>query len=297
MKIIGIIIAWACEDWITLAIRQAKELCDEVFVIISPHSKELENFRDNTYNIAKSFNNIRLYDLLNDVDNHSAAKASLLNAVLERSKYFKENNWIWILDADEFYTEDTREVMEEMINENQDVDQIDFTARFFYINMQHYLVGTHPRLFRIKKENIEKENYRFLPTQYWSGTELTAVACTFHMFHYSLLTNPFMRKHFWKTEYSGTEQSNKTLWLDKIYKNFNLDNQSYWIKKNKKLFDIKSPWFSDSFVGKEKSGYLYKYDGKHPKIIEESGLTAIKDFRKKYNFCRGFYEETNSYTK
>jgi hypothetical protein len=103
------------------------------------------------------------------------------------------------------------------------------------------------------------------------------------LFHYCMLMNPNMKLEQWKTEYPNKNQRDKINWITKIYKNYDLDNEEYWIKENEKLFGIKSPLLNKSATP-DTCGKLFKYYGKHPKVIEESGLTKIRDFRNHYKF-------------
>lgn len=294
-KIIGLLCAWSAEDFIGPALIQASKYCDEVFVNISSHTDAMDGFEDLTaYNFAKIFrkiiqekNNITLINMgpRQSLTNHSIRKAAILNAMLSHSKYYEVNNWIWTLDADELYSQQSYNDIRRLINEDK-YNQILVHEKYFYINMQHYLLGEHNRLFKITEYNID-DRFRFMPTQNWvnPNKKLGAVS---GMFHYSMLLNPWAKFAFWKSEYPGKIQDNKTLWLDKIYRNYDVHNEDKWVEENKKLFDIKSPWFSDSFTPNSK-GKLFKYDGKHPDVIEESGLIEIEDFRKKYDFLPDNY--------
>jgi hypothetical protein len=208
---------------------------------------------------------------------HSQAKASILNTMLGESKHFNAGNWIWILDVDEFYPENSFKKIKEII-ERQEFDRIRVRAKFFLINMKHYLESSHGRLFKIKEGEMNK----FKPSQQWQGGgKIFIMPIEDGMFHYCLLTNPDQRREQWKTEYPGKSQANKTSWLDNIYLNYDLENEEYWINKNKELFGIKSPFFTDVF-SPDKDGKLFRYEGRHPKLVEEVGLAKIEDFRVYY---------------
>jgi len=92
-----------------------------------------------------------------------------------------------------------------------------------------------------------------------------------------------MRRVQWENEYKDKDQTKKTNWLDLIYRNYDLNNEEYWIQKNFKLTGVKSPWFDHNFLP-DHNGRLFPYTGKHPKFIEETGLPEISDFRQRYNF-------------
>ena len=150
--------------------------------------------------------------------------------------------------------------------------------------MKHYLLGDHYRFFRINDYNIGAVN-RFYPTQNWFYLGNNEGVTGHVMFHYGMLTDPNAKLDFWRTEYRNKAQEDKVLWINKIYRNYDLSDEKTWIEKNNTMFGVRSPWFSDSFTPKE-DGTLFRYTKKeHPKLIEESGLTEVEDFRKKYNFA------------
>jgi len=286
-KVIGLICAWGCRDWIGLALRQAVEYCDEVIVNISSHSPALDKYDDGTYNIAKNFSGIKLFHTpVYDSrwkSHHSIVKARLLNEMVEYAYNRADGNWIWTLDADEFYHRGFANFIREFIeNVDDEIDTIELECKMFYINAHYYLVGSHKRLFRIRQNNINSGIY-FVPTQRWAFERKSVLIKGKPLHHYSMLLNPWMKRDFWKTEYPDRNQDKKVKWLDEIYKNFDLSDQDKWIRKNEQLFGIKSPWFADSFKPDE-NGRLYEMGGRHPEIIENSWVVGIKDFRKFYYF-------------
>jgi len=277
-KIIGIICAWASQDLIELAIKQGLQQCDELHVCISAHSDNLLKFEDNTYSIAKKYESeIKLLEY-NCGDFHATTKANILNLCLLESEYFKKGNWIWIRDVDEFFSNNAHMYVRNIID--LDVcDMINFEAKYFFINLQHYLISNHNRLFKIK----DKSN-RFRPTQQWMyASKIWQVPLKVGMFHYGTMSDPNMKLEFWKTEYPNNKQSRKIAWIDKIYRNYDLNNEEYWLEENRKLTGNYGPWICSEFKN-DKNGKLFKYDGKHPEVIEKSNLIKIDDFRKYYNF-------------
>ena len=280
-KLIGLLIAWGAELWIRPAIKQALEYCDEVFICVAAHSESLKRFEDNTHEIAMSFKDVKMISF-DEISTHTQIKSKILNKMLEESKCFAIDNWVWVLDVDEFYPESSFREIKEVVRKSE-FDQITTKTKFFLINTKHYLKAFYSRLFRIKKGKIN----RFKATQKWRGGEKTFILPSEDgMFHYSLLTNLGLRREQWKTEYPGNIQANKTNWLDNIYLNYDLNNEEYWINKNRELFGIKSPFYADC-ISPDKDGKLFRYEGRHPKFVEEAGLTKIEDFRKCY---KGIYE-------
>lgn len=287
-KIIGCLIAWGAKDFIGPALQQAVEYCDEVFVCVAPHSKSMEAFEDGTTEIAYQFarRNSKVKTIpWEAMSFHAPTKANILNTMLSKSELREPGNWIWILDVDEFYPKRTYNQVRAFVEASDKFgwDLAEFQEYYFYINTQYYLKGSHLRLFKIKHEqNI------FQPTQRWIYAEKPIIFDMNYvpMYHYGMLTNPHAKMAFWGEEYPGQEQDNKVEWIDYIYRNYNLDNQDFWIDENAALFDVASPWFSDSFEP-TMQGTLYEYDqttdGPHPEFIGKD-LLEETDFRVKYDF-------------
>ena len=109
------------------------------------------------------------------------------------------------------------------------------------------------------------------------------------MFHYSLLMSPRYRKLFWETEYNkgGARpgQLAKLQWLEQIYSKFELDNEDYWLAKNRLVLNTErwdemfpTPIWNWDFKPNT-GGKLFRYDGSQPPVIEAAGLHLIEDFR------------------
>ena len=277
-KIIGLLTAWGAKGWIRPAIKQALEYCDEVIIVIAAYNSQLKKFEDNTYDICKEYPDARLlgYETLRETV--SKGRCEVLNYMLGNSNLHSPGNWIWLLDVDEFYTEASYEKIKSIIESNK-YDKIEVEAKIFFINMQHYLKGSYSRLIKI--ENIQD---KFKPTNNWSreAKNKYILSGRNEMFHYCMLTDIRMHHTQWKTEYPGRTQPHKVRWASELYPKYNLKNEGYWVKKNLKMFGVKSPWCNNGFVP-NKNGGLFKYRGEHPRFIEEVKLPEVKDFRKWYN--------------
>jgi hypothetical protein len=254
-KIIGIMTAWACEKWINPAIQQALEYCDEVIVSIGWHSEAMRKFKDSTLERAVKYP-VTFTDV-NFKGSHSETKAATMNNMIAKSKLFEEGNWIWLLDVDEFYIKEEIDYVKAVMF-SEPYNAVEMNELFFIINMKHYLKNKRMRLWKI----INKKD-RFYPTNKWTGKRNKVFKFQgLGMFHYSMLLNPYAKREFWKTEY-GYNQKHKVEWLDSYLKdNFNLMS----------MFKNMGSHFGKPFI----------YPGKHPRVIEETGLTKIKDFRKVY---------------
>lgn len=280
-KIIGLITAWGVEDWIRPAVRQALEYCDEVLAVVSAFAPQLRRFKDRTYDICKEYGGVKLLDYESKETFIRSAIADVLNHMLKNSNLYEVGNWVWILDSDEFYAESSANEIIAATRNNVEYDKIIMESRFFMINMQHYLNEAGDRMFRIM--NLDD---KFVPTCRWSRAPRApyTVRRANGLFHYSMLTNTGRHRERWLLRYTHPHDPPRfkiVKWLDEIYAKYDLENENYWIEENLKLWGIRSPWFNKGFTPDE-NGKLFKYNGKHPKYIEEAGLPAIKDFRKRY---------------
>jgi len=209
-KILGLICAWGVEDWISPCLKQAEKFCDEVFLCVSSHSRNLDIFKDKTLEIAKEFKSVNI--IYNSKKNfHSNIKAEIFNKMLKQSKNYKIGNWIWILDADEFYFDETYKKIKDILYEDR-YEKIEFEAKFFIYDMISYIKSRHGRLYKIKPINLLPFKYfRFRPTQQWSprfsnNIKTYKLDGDHEMFHYSMLTNPDMRLKQWESEYNDDIQ-------------------------------------------------------------------------------------------
>jgi|GEM_PF-2448003 len=286
-KIIGLVRAWGAEDWIRPAINQALEYCDDVAVIVAPFHHTLEKFADSTYDICKEYRDIRLIDFKPSKQYVGDAIAEISNHMLQTSPLHAVGNWIWILDPDEFYTERAYKEVKSAIASNQ-YNWIGARTKVFLINMQHYLVtADFWHYWRLIK--IEDMEYRFKPCQNWSQKldRPHLLSTGNEMFHYSLLSNTDIRLAWWRIELApGATHPRKINWLREIYLKYDLENEDYWLIENLKLNGIKFPGPSVGWMPDE-NGRLFKYEGRHPKFIEEAELPKVRDFRNHYNSMRG----------
>ena len=120
MKIIGLLTAWACEDWIELAIEQALDIVDELIISIGVFDENFKKIEDNTFNRAKKyFNNdkLKLVDTIcNSKDIRRNNRCATLNNMLRASDNIEIGNLIWILEDDEFYSRESIEEIRNYIN-------------------------------------------------------------------------------------------------------------------------------------------------------------------------------------
>lgn len=276
-KIIGLVVAWGCEKWIDAAIHQATRYCDEVIVCVHPLTKAMEQFEDNTKELAVRWTgeNVKLVTGISG-PSHVHVKAPTLNRMLKASKYFSPGNWVWVLDVDEYYLEEDYFPLRDIIENPGDVNRIIFNESYFMINMQHYLTTEGPRLWK-----IETDRDGFVPTQRWNRDPIDYKhPSKMGKFHFSALMNMKAKREFWRTEYPH-EQNKKIQWIDEIYLNYDLNNEEYWITRNESLFGVRTP-YRDSDFGTD-GGRYFKYSGPYPAVITDRRLNKVEDFRTYYD--------------
>ncbi len=268
MKFVGLICAWGVENWIKLAITQALKICDEVIVSIGAHCEQVKKYEDNTIEICQQFKNIKLIPTVY-TGHHNTTKAATMNAMLKSSENFKINNWVFLLDVDEFYHEsDINDLKKNLTNYNAAI----IRSKIFFINMEKYILGDHYRAWRITSEDCQ-----FQPTNRWTGAMQPIYQSDPIMYHYTFLLNPQAKIDFWKNEFKVTKQNDKVKWMKEIYLKYDLNEEEYWLDQNFKLFGKRRPSGPHDFGWPNEK--LLDLDSKHPDIIENSSLRHIKDWR------------------
>jgi len=275
MKIIGLMPAWACEDWIEYAIKQALDIVDELIISIGAYNQYFNKLEDNTYNFAKKYFNDKkvkyvksFYDPLRDERENNCRNT---NRMLQASDNIEIGNIIWLLDADEFYSRESIKEILNFINSNEEFDYIENASREFLINMDYYVNTIHGRLWKITNKNCY-----FVPTHKIIPPPKKPVVLLKDnpMFHYSLLIGEQYKITHWTLDNNYIS----ALWYKKIYENYEPNREKYWMKKNEDLTGKYGFWFDNLLI--EKNGHgVFKYEGKHPELIENSELRSISDFR------------------
>jgi len=277
MKIIGFLTAWACEDWIEYSIKQALGLVDELIIAIGAFHKHFKKIEDNTYEIAKKYLKNKKIKVIQTVcekkNTPDLNKCATLNKMLQVSENIEVGNVIWILDADEFYSKEAIEEIKNFIK-NYDFEEIYVTDRMFCINFNYYILHEHSRILKIRSNQCFFVHLQVLMPR---AQKKTVLLKNNPMFHYSMLMGEQMKGIQWMLE----NVPFAVLWHRKIYNKYDPENEDFWLKKNQELTGNYRFW-RDAFKGiKEKNDHgLFKYNGKHPEIIENSPLREISDFRK-----------------
>ena len=288
-RIIGLITGLYVEEWIEPAIKQALDYCDEVVVSIGPNAKEFAVLTDRSEEIADSYRDkVKLVAPVLGTSFVNGRGPTLNNMI--KVSNAEVGDWVWLLDADEFYFPHTVDFLKDLIINEKNAATVSIWAKFFFINMTRYVKSYHVRLYKITSKKD-----RFAPSgaQSWTGKgERITVPLReddeqFGMFHYSILTSPRYRRLMWDFHFSGKSgktrdiQNKKLDWLENTYLKFDLDNEIHWTDKNTEMLglNIKTPLWNTAYKPK-KDGALYQYSGPQPIYIEEAGLHLVEDFRK-----------------
>ncbi|MFW5847702.1 MAG: hypothetical protein ACOCVF_02170, partial [bacterium] len=282
-KIIGLITAWAAEPFIEPALKQAIEYCDEVIVSVSANHKSFNKFADKTMEICKKYENDNKIKLVKGYsgNDHPSSKGITLKKMLDETNNNKAGNWIWILDADEFYFPEDVELFKKIIKKNE-YGRIMVPEKFFLVNTKNYIKWNRDRLKILDKDNVSFRTNR-VGNEKMVKTYNANEAIGMH--HYSFLLNPYFKIAFWEREYGNPNLKNvkdKVKWMNDIYLKMDVNNQAPYVNKAKQLFNINSilgPIFAGGpWKPTKPNGEAFKYDDKHPKFVEDAGLTKINDF-------------------
>ncbi len=276
MEIIGILMAWAAEDWIEYAIKQALSLVDELLISIGPFHSFYKLLEDDTYKRAKKYltnPKVKFVEMsCNPKLIPDQNRSVTANRMLKVSDYIKPGNVIWTFDQDEYYS---KESIEEILNyiENDNFDLLYIVDRMFCINFNYYILYKHARLDKIRTKDCF-----FTPIQnlHPLAKKKVTILDKNPMFHYSFLMGEQIKVIQWLLE----NIPKSALWYKRIYNHYDPMNEEYWMRKNQELTG-RYGFLRKSYKGiKENNGHgLFRYKGKHPDIIENSFLRKIPDFR------------------
>ena len=296
-RILGVMPIWAREDFVLPALEQALTLVDQLAVSVCCLHPYLEKFEDSSRSIVEDFAaknpdrvtfvakpDIPPRNPLNDRPAWSERMSHLLNCLLSHLNP-QDNDLVWLLDVDEFYTGEAVEEIFDWISENKNFTSLRFASRFFGPDFTHYIKHGHTRLYR------HWPGRKFIPTSYYSSVDKSSEVTILEenpMFHYSLMVPWEMKYDFWEVETGlpvSRPQLSKARWVTNQYFMWKLDgDNTNVIAYNKKLTGHAGFWFSDNVV-EDAGGVPFVYNGKHPGHVEKFGLPEkIGDARKYFRF-------------
>jgi hypothetical protein len=283
-KVIGLMTAWAAEDWIVPAINNHLKICDEMiiasvpfhpkFVALDPMAKTLEKLTDTFYSNKKI--TIMPFRACKASDGNESFKCEILNRMLQ-VQLPDQGDILMICDVDEFYDDlAIAELQEEFLK--NDWDRLDVCSRFFCINMQWHVNSDHPRFIK-----YNDRRFYFKPTQNPVPYRkfIKKILSENPMFHYSMLMSLAFKRTHWETEKINFNRK-KLQWLNELYANYdptNIERCKALGEKNKQYFGRKGFWLKNTVVESPDPPYLFQYTGPHPIEIERSPMRNKKDFR------------------
>lgn len=270
MKVIGLLTAWASEDWIVPCVRNAMTYVDELRVCVAYHHPDMADMEDDTEKLVRGltagYSNVRVYGGMCNNDYNTmpdVAKCRILNAMLRGHTV---GDVAMICDVDEFYDEAGAKEIREFAESDHDMGVVQ--ARYFAVDYKHCVINTDmPRLFRIVP------GFSFSPTQRPNPTPKSPHTLQNLMFHYSLFTNPELRRRYWRYSPIGNpaKQKMKQDWFDQIYLKWDLNDEERMMTENERLTGNHGFWLQNDMVEKEGGGLLI-YDGPHPLGILQKGM-------------------------
>jgi hypothetical protein len=270
MRVIGLMCAWACEDWINPAIENHLRICDEIYVNISAHHHLFNKFRDKTRLYAnKKWEGNKDVKLMEGSgvnkrdDVAGVAKARILNRMIYES-HAKPGDILMICDTDEFYN--LKAVAELMrLFKQHDWEMLSVRDMMFVLKGNWYVLTEHNRFFRFDK------GFYFLPTQrpVPAPAVKRIVLNDCPMYHYSMLVPMEYRKVFWQMDLACTNRSklkSRLDWIDRIYLKWEPDNLvkcRALARKNQDITGNYGFWFHGEVKEKPEPPYLFEYSGEH----------------------------------
>lgn len=273
MRVIGLMCAWACEDWINQAIKNHLLICDEIYVNISSHHHLFNKFRDETrlrvnQELRKDSKKIRMIEgsgVSKRDDIAGVAKARILNRMIYESKA-KPGDIFMICDSDEFYSLKAVVQLNDWFRRDNWL-KLMVRDRMFVLDGKWYVLTEHSRFFRFDK------GFYFLPTQRPvpkpEANMIKTVLDDCPMFHYSMLVPIEYRKVFWQTDLACTNQTllkSRLDWIDQIYLKWKPDNWELSMElaeKNKGITGNNGFWFHDGVKEGPSPRFLFEYKGEH----------------------------------
>lgn len=274
-KIIGVMTVWGAEQFIEPCIEQSLYLCDEVIVLVGFHNDKMEKWADKTLEICEKYKDkitlVEAPECRNET--YTTWRPRALNTLLKNSKLFKNGNWVFLIDVDEFLLKSSMDLIKEKVQED-DYDIMWIDDLFFFFNMTYYTDGCgNYRLWKIQDEKTDG----FASTNEWINANHSAnfinSPTTFRLggkystFHFSMLCSHDQKITYWETEYNHN-QGEKIEWISQKYIKSNLNDENY-------LREIirTSP---------ARGGEMKKYEGDFPEYIKKHNLHKVEDFRELY---------------
>lgn len=291
MRILVIMSAYNEVDFLVKNIQTLYPYVDSIAVSMTNHItgelsddgtvESLIDFNDKDFkikirqrgNLDEYFNRNIHYDIM-----EGAIKTELMN-MLEP----EDGDWIWVIDADEFYSEFSLERLRSRYLLNHDALNYNkhclmVSAMVFAYDTHHFYYSRHGRLFRYKKGSYFKSvNHYTLANgepiygdKYgWDISPMYMVM--YHMRYVRENLDRLRNRYVYRQDKAGRS---KLVWFDEVFMKYP-SNSELALQKNKYLFG------ADGFDGMLSGDLKYINDPLMPKILKELNIDLMETIRRR----------------
>ena len=294
MKIVGVMPVYEETDWVEYAVKGVIDFVDEL-IITEGYTGALWHFwrnrsSDGTLEILEKLE--KRYDKVKVLKSpwhltKERGKAWSYNRMVKASIYNEPGNWIFIVDADEFYTNEQLGKIRATL-EKTDKDVISVHARMFIYNFKYFIPVVHARLIRITEGMI------FKPSQnpyYKNGDSYSRwpdraadILKSDPMFHYSFVKPPIRMNKRLEMEVQGGRRNPCVLtWFDEVFMKWSEKTADEIYRKNIEITGNSGILFAGPDL------QIQSYNGSHPAVLDNHPLRGIDDVREGFSIKTGVY--------
>lgn len=292
MRIVGVMPVYEEADWIEYAVEGIIDFVDELIITEgytgAPWHFWANRSSDGTLEILEKLK--KRYDKIKVLKSpwhltKERGKAWSYNRMVRASMYNEPDNWIFVVDADEFYTNEQLGKIRATLEET-DKDLISVHARMFVYNFRCFIPVLHARLIRITKGMIFKpsQNPHYKNGNSYSKRpeETDTVLENDPMFHYSFVKPPIRMNKRLEMEVQGGRRSPAVLrWFEDVFMKWSEQDADDIYKKNKTITGNSGILFAGP------SERIQIYNGRHPEVLNEHPFRWTKDVRLGFSIKKG----------
>ena len=273
------------QDFVELAITQASQITDEAYVTVSCLHPLLEEFRDDSEEIARDiagrYSNIHYIENV-DVDYSRTYRfnfAHTLNDLLARSDPGADDI-IWRLECDEFYPKKAIEEINNSLDNDWQTTTFKLLTKLVVCTWDHFVLQGFDRIFR-----YGVEGRKFMPSgEFTPDPSPTVMLLQYNTaFNYQMVMPLEYKELLWEVEFgfpTPGQQQRQQIWLEQVYRRYDVNrSESQSHEMNYRLSARKGFWYTNECL--EVDGHtVFSSKDAHPSIIEESGIKdRIADIR------------------
>lgn len=275
MRLIALMTAWACRDWVEKAVFNAISYADELWVCVAPHSSEFVDMEDGTVDVLdsyKTYSGIHFHETGAPESIADNTKCRILNEMMRKAKP-EPGDVLMVVDADEFYLNGDMDTLMEFAKTDFDVGMV--RGYYFCINLNWFFINeSMMRMFKYRP------GFQYVPTQK-PNYNATYTDTGVTMLHYTMLQSLEMKRRYWSMSPVGNPVAckKKVRWVDEVYAKWDVNNEDESKRRNQEVTGRYGFWHGGGMV--ESDGGLFSYgDGEHPEDVVEA-FGKIQDFREK----------------